>query len=106
DWSVGRRETLRQEWSELLMQLALLYQARGLDEKYRQCLRRVLETDFSHEDSVQKLMRALNEAGRREEALTVYRNFAEKLQKRLGIEPLSDTRQLYKDISAGKIPAR
>lgn len=106
DWSVGRRETLRQDWSELLMQMALLYQARGMDEKYRQCLRRVLETDFSHEDSVQKLMRALNEAGRREEALTVYRNFAEKLQKRLGIEPLADTRQLYKDISAGKIPSR
>lgn len=106
DWSVGRRENLRQEWSELLMQMALLYQARGLDEKYRQCLRRILETDFSHEDSVQKLMRALNEVGRRDEALTVYRNFAEKLQKRLNIEPLAETRQLFKDISAGKLPSR
>ncbi len=103
DWSIYRREALRQDWLELLIQLAALYQSQAQDEKYQQCLQRILETDFSHESTVQKLMIALAESGRREEALTFYRNFATKLRSRLNLEPLTETRELYQEIAAGKI---
>jgi|GEM_PF-1871752 len=103
DWSVYRREALRQDWAELLVQLATLYQAQGENEKYQRCLHRVLESDFSHEWAVQRLMQSLAENGRREESLTFYHNFAAKLQGRLNMEPLRETQQLYTDIVSGKI---
>ncbi|MEI6044579.1 MAG: AAA family ATPase [Chloroflexota bacterium] len=102
DWSVYRREALRQDWITLQLHMATLYQARGQDEKYYQCLRRVLESDFSHEESVQKLMQALVEKGRREEAVTLYHNFATKLNQRLNIKPLDETQQLYHNILTSK----
>ena len=100
DWSVYQREALRQEWVELLLALATLYQNQGQEEKYQQCLYRVLESDFSHEESLQKLMRTLAETGRRDESLTLYHNFATKLESRLNLEPLHETRQLQQAIIA------
>ncbi len=106
DWSVYRRETLRQEWIELVLKMASLYQAHGQDEKYQQSLHRILESDFSHEESLQKLMQALAESGRREEALTLYRNFNSKLKARLNVEPLRETIQLHQEIASGKFNQR
>ncbi|HEX2914621.1 MAG TPA: BTAD domain-containing putative transcriptional regulator [Chloroflexia bacterium] len=106
DWSVSRREGLRQEWTELLLQMAALYQARHMDDRYQHCLYRVLESDFSHEESAQKLLRALAESGRKEEALNFYRSFVTKLRQRLNLEPLEETRALYQAILANRIPAR
>jgi DNA-binding SARP family transcriptional activator len=106
DWSVGRREAIRQEWAELLQNMADLYKQKGQEEKYQRCLQRVLESDFSHEESAVKLMVSLSETGRREEAMQVYRQFASKLQNRLNIEPLAATQELYQDIVAGRIPIR
>ncbi len=106
DWSVYRREALRQDWAELLVQLASLYQAQGENDKYQRCLHRVLESDFSHEWAVQRLMQDLAENGRREESLTFYHNFATKLQSRLNMDPLRETQQLYTDIVSGKISSK
>jgi DNA-binding SARP family transcriptional activator len=103
DWSVSRREALRQEWTELLLQLAALYRTRGQTEKYQECLRRVLENDFSHEESLQKLMLTLNEVGRRDEALALYRNFTARLKSRLNLEPLAETREIYRQISENRV---
>ncbi len=101
DWSIFRREALRQEWVELLLRLAEFYQGQGQSEKYQQCLRRVLETNFAHEESAQKLMLALAEGGRRDEALAFYHSFAAKLQHRLDITPLKETQKIYHDIATG-----
>ncbi|MDB5082708.1 MAG: hypothetical protein JWP00_4632 [Chloroflexi bacterium] len=106
DWSVGRRESLRQEWTELLLKMAALHKQKGQEEKYQRCLHRILESDFSHEESALKLMHSLSENGRREEAMQVYRLFANKLQSRLNIEPLPATQELYQDIVAGRIAVR
>ena len=106
DWAISRRESLRQQWIESLLQMAQLYHEQGANEKYQQCLHQVLETDFANEEAAQKLMQSLTESGRREEALTFYRNFANKLQHRLNLEPLGQTQQLYQDIVAGKITLR
>lgn len=106
DWSVGRREALRQEWTELLLKMAALHKEKDQEEKYQRCLQRVLESDFSHEESALKLMQSLSENGRREEAMQVYRQFASKLQSRLNIEPLPATQEMYQDIVAGRISLR
>ncbi len=106
DWSVGKREALRQEWTELLLKMAALHKEKGQEEKYQRCLQRVLESDFSHEESALKLMQSLSENGRREESMQVYRQFASKLQSRLNIEPLPSTQELYQDIVAGRFSAR
>lgn len=106
DWSVSRRESLRQEWTELLLKMAALHKEKGQEEKYQRCLHRVLESDFSHEESALKLMQSLSENGRREEAMQVYRQFASKLQSRLNMEPLPATQELYQDIVAGRIMVR
>lgn len=103
DWSVGRRETLRHQVMTMLARMAGLYEAENQLEKYRQCLYRVLEYDFSHEESVQKLMRSLAECGRRDEALSFYRKFTLKLKNQLDMEPLPETRQLYQTIASGKL---
>jgi DNA-binding SARP family transcriptional activator len=106
DWSVSRREALRQEWTELLLKMAALHKEKGQEEKYQRCLYRVLESDFSHEESALKLMQSLSENGRREEAMQVYRQFASKLQSRLNMEPLPATQELYQDIVAGRVMVR
>lgn len=106
DWSVSRREAVRQDWIELLLKMGALYRKQGQAEKYQQCLHRVLESDFAHEEAAQRLMRALAEHGRREDALTLFRSFAAKLQTRLNIEPLVETRQLYQEIATGKFTGR
>lgn len=102
DWSVSRRENLRHKIMTMLLRMASLYEIQNQAEKYRQCLYRVLENDFSHEESVQKLMKSLAEGGRREEALNFYRKFTLKLKNQLDMEPLPETRQLYQAIAAGK----
>ncbi len=106
DWSVSRREALRQEWTELLLKMGALHKEKGQEEKYQRCLQRVLESDFSHEESALKLMQSLSENGRREEAIQIYRQFASKLQSRLNMEPLPVTQELYQNIVAGRITAR
>ncbi|NWJ45550.1 MAG: AAA family ATPase [Chloroflexi bacterium] len=103
DWSVARREALRHELTEILMQMASHYYAQGQIEKCRECFHRVLECDFSHEAALQKLMLTLIETGKREEALVYYRNFAQRLKNRLNIEPLPETKQLYQKISSGQL---
>jgi DNA-binding SARP family transcriptional activator len=103
DWSVATREMLRQNWLELLIQMAELYYLNHQEDKYQQCLRRVLENDFSHESTVQKLMLNLVKNGRREEALALYTSFASKLQTRLHLSPLTETQQLYQTIASGNL---
>ncbi len=102
DWSISRRESLRQEWIEVLLQMAALYRQAGQEEKYQQSLHRVLEADFANEESAQKLMLALAESGRRDESVALYRSFAGRLQNRLNVQPLDETRQLYHEIVAGR----
>ena len=106
DWSVSRREALRQQWIELLLQTAEVCRQQGLDEKYQQYLYQVLESDFANEEAAQKLMESLAETGRREEALLFYRNFSTRLQNRLSIEPMAETRELYQKIVAGRVLVR
>jgi DNA-binding SARP family transcriptional activator/type II secretory pathway predicted ATPase ExeA len=106
DWTVYRREALREEWIDLLLRLATLYHERGQEDKSQQCLHRVLETNFSHEEAVQKLLVSLTQSGKREEALAFYHHFAAKLKARLNLEPLPETWQLYRDIANHRIAAR
>jgi DNA-binding SARP family transcriptional activator/type II secretory pathway predicted ATPase ExeA len=106
DWTVYRREALREEWIDLLLRLSGLYQERGQEDKSQQCLHRVLETNFSHEGAVQKLLVSLTQSGKREEALAFYHHFAAKLKSRLNLEPLPETWQLYRDIANHRIAAR
>src|SRR5258706_12497103 len=86
--------------------MAALHKEKGQEKKYQGCLQRVLESDFSHEESALKLMQSLSENGRREEAMQVYRQFASKLQSRLNIEPLPATQENNKDIVAGRLSFR
>jgi DNA-binding SARP family transcriptional activator len=99
DWASYRRESLREQCIDLLLRLATFYQQTRQLEKNRQCLYRVLETNFSHEEAAQKLMLNLARYGKQEEAIAFYHSFSRKLKVRLNLEPLPETWQLFREIS-------
>ena len=57
-------------------------------------LNRVLQIDPLHEEALQRLLTALLEQGRRQEAFRRYKEFQRRLQDELGLEPLAETAAL------------
>lgn len=57
-------------------------------------LTRVLDLEPLHEDALQRLLQQLVRRGRRREARQRFQKFAERLHEELGLEPLSETKDL------------
>jgi predicted ATPase/DNA-binding SARP family transcriptional activator len=100
-----RRETLRQEYLALLVELARLYDARVAYPAAIQTLRQVLMSDSAHEEVHRSLMRLYALTGQRVQALRQYQTLEEALQRDLGVEPEADSRNLYQQIITGSFPA-
>jgi len=87
DWAAPTRTVLRQQYLGVLLHLAALCGARGEPEEAEGCLRRLLAAEPGHEDAAATLMGLLAAAGRRAEALRVYRALATALEDDLDVVP-------------------
>ncbi len=101
DWAIARREMLQRAWMGLLLELTDLRIARGALFNAIEPLDRILMADPANEAAVQRLMVSLTQLDRRGEALQSFSRFSSALKRLYNIDPLPETRQLYKAIQQG-----
>ena len=103
EWTIQRREALRQVCLNLLLDLARLHEARQDYPAAIETLLRLLAMDKSHEEAHAGLMRLYALSGQRQQALRQYLALRDALHAELDAEPGQRTTQLYEDIQAGRI---
>ena len=104
EWATPRRDTLQQEWGNVLLKLAKLRAARGTLLEAIEALDRLRAADPTNETALRWLMVYLTRLHRRAEALRIYRQHANKLQRDYEGDPLPETRALYTMLRQGRIP--
>ncbi len=95
DWCWAEREDLKEICLALLNKLADHYLKQDSFEESINYYRRALKVDPLRERSHRGLMRALWQAGRRDEALRQYQACQTILRRELDLEPLAETQRLY-----------
>lgn len=101
-WALTRREALHQRALDALTNLATYYEQRGDPERARIYALRQLELDPWREQAHRQLMRVFVLEGQRGAALVQYETCRRVLAEELGVEPSSETRELYGEILAGR----
>ena len=106
DWLAVEREAWEGRYVLALSRLAL--EREGAREAGRavQLWRQVLEVDPYHEEAYRRLLWLLAEGGRWPEAEQLYRNYMQRLETHLGLEPDPETRRLFEQLKARKSPMR
>ncbi len=104
EWTLFKRDWLRQQAMEALAILATYYERRGDYAEAQQYARRQVELEPWCEEAHQQLMRLLAQAGKRSAALAQYESCVRALAKTLGVEPMAETVALYEQIRGG-LPA-
>ena len=97
DWSVARREKLRQTWIELQLLLARVCEQRGQLDEAGAALRRLLAKDVADERAAQELVRLLLRHGRVAEARRVHDRLIHALGE-LGINPSPGSLKLGREL--------
>ncbi|MBV9328967.1 MAG: tetratricopeptide repeat protein [Chloroflexi bacterium] len=95
DWSVERRERLKEAWTTLRFQLARYWDERGDPDAAATSLRELLRADPCDEQAARELMRLLTRHGRRSEAVRVYQALVRALRDDLDVEPSEITTVLF-----------
>lgn len=101
EWSVARREELHQRALDALADLANYYEQHGDLGATRRCALRQLELDPWREQAHRQMMRVLALEGQRGAAIAQYETCRRVLAEELGVEPSSETRELYEQIKTG-----
>ena len=102
DWPSDRREKLRELWISALFRAGAITADRCEFSDSIRFMKRVLEADPYRENGYQALMLYLTRAGRRSEAIQLYR-YAERLfAQHLAAQPAPSTRMLYEKILKGE----
>ncbi|HZS93289.1 MAG TPA: response regulator [Chloroflexota bacterium] len=102
DWPSDRREQLREMWISSMFRVAAICADRCEYSDSVRLMKKVLEIDPYRENAYQALMLYLSRAGRRGEAIQLYR-YAEKLfAQHLAAQPAPSTRMLYEKILRGE----
>jgi LuxR family maltose regulon positive regulatory protein len=102
-WCVPKREQLRNQYVEALIESARCCEARGAVDEAVAWYRRALAEDELREDVHRRIMRVYAEAGRRSDALAQYRECQQTLEQELGVEPSPETQELYEEL-VGRMP--
>jgi DNA-binding SARP family transcriptional activator len=103
EWATTRRESLRRDWIDLLLNLAELKSSRGAIVSAIEPLERLLATDPTHETAVRLMMHLLTRLDRRGEALNVYQRLVRNLQCEYESDPLPETYELYEALRQGYV---
>ena len=103
DWAISRREELQALFVSTLQELAQIEQANGNLDLAIEALKTLVSSEPTHEEAHLVLMRLYASSGRRHEAVRQYQRLTQDLERELGVEPDSLSRQLYEDIVGGRI---
>jgi predicted ATPase/DNA-binding SARP family transcriptional activator len=95
DWILPERERLRQALTEALERLLLLLESQGQPRAALAFGQRLLRHDPLREDTYRALMRLYAACGDRAGVLRVYHTCTSVLERELGVEPSTATRDAY-----------
>jgi DNA-binding SARP family transcriptional activator len=104
DWTVSRRDALRDQFLSLLLRLASLHEARQEADQAIDALRRVVAVEPEREEAHVGLMRLYALTGRRQQAIRQYERLCDILARELDSEPDAATRRLYAQIVDHRFP--
>jgi predicted ATPase/DNA-binding SARP family transcriptional activator len=104
DWQTYQGEELRQERATVFERLSLGLAAHTEFEQALLYARRWLSLDPLNEEAHRHLMRLFAWAGQRSAALRQYRECVRILDQELGVPPLTETNQLYRELLENQIP--
>ncbi|MBV9689393.1 MAG: AAA family ATPase [Ktedonobacteraceae bacterium] len=104
EWATSRRDTLQRAWVALLLDLAQMRIEHKALVSAIEVLDRIRSADPTNETALQRLMILLTHLDRRAEAIQMYRQHVETLQRDYESEPLAETRQLYQALCQGDVP--
>ena len=102
EWTVQRRESLRQVYLNLLLDLARLHEAQYNYSAGITALLQLLAVDRSYEEAHIGLMRLYALSGQRQQALRQYRTLGEVLKAELDTGPSEDAIHLNETIQSGQ----
>lgn len=99
-WLTEERRELRHEARRAATELSHAAEEDGRTSDAARWERRSLGLDPFDEGTLRRLMRLLARSGNRAAALRAYEDFADRLERRLGLEPDTETRELHREIGA------
>ncbi len=99
DWVLRERELARQQWLKALQRLLHASRSSGDHEHAAACAQTMLDADPLREDIHRQLMCIHAESGQRPLALRQFEACRDVLARELGVPPLPETVQLYRDIA-------
>jgi predicted ATPase/DNA-binding SARP family transcriptional activator len=102
DWPAARRESLRETYLALVVELGELLAARGDTSAAVEKLQRAVVEDPLHEPAHRALMGIFAADGRRQQALAQYGQLRQTLRIQLAADPDPETAQLYRQILAAQ----
>ena len=101
EWAVAQRESLHQRALDALTNLGNYYELNGDLGAARRCAMRALELDPWREQAHRQMMRVFALEGQTGAALTQYETCRRVLADEMGVEPSSETRELFEKIKSG-----
>ena len=99
EWTSARRESLRETFLGMLVELAALL---GDTAAAVEVLQRAVVEDPLYEAAHRALMSAFAKAGRRQQALAQYQQLRQALERELAADPDPQTTSLYREILAAQ----
>ncbi len=102
EWALAQREALHQRALDALTDLATYYEQHGDLGATRRSAVRQLELDPWREQAHRQMMRVLALEGQLGAAIAQYETCRRVLVEELGVEPSSETRELYERIKDGR----
>jgi len=102
EWTLTRREALRELHLALSVELAELYEQHGADADARVVLESIVAADPLREEAHRALMRIYARKGNGALALRQYQLLRARLEQELGVEPDAATRQLADALRTGQ----
>jgi DNA-binding SARP family transcriptional activator len=103
EWSAEYRDALRERFLELLVKLGEDYLAAGYPAEAGDVFRQVLSREPTREEAHRGLMRVYAARSSTARALHQYQLCKEVLVDELGVNPSTETTQLYQDILRGEV---
>ena len=103
EWRILRREQLQRQVLDLLSRLVAGYERQGEYQRALAHAWRKVDLEPWDETAHRQVMRLLARSGRRAEALGQYEACRKVLANELGVEPETETTQLYEQIQLGEL---
>ncbi len=104
EWTLRRREQLRELYLSLLFDLARFYEARGEVAAAIEILQILLSRDPTNERAHSGLMRLYAVSGDRVKAMRQYEALRQVLRRELDVDPDPESQRLFADIASGRFP--